>query len=203
MLNCWVQRYKPGCMAKVFKGAGLKVIYTIRKCPLPAIFGKNCSHMPFRIGYGYDTHRLVEGRRLVIGGVEIPHEKGLLGHSDADLLLHAICDALLGAANLRDIGFHFPDTDPRYKGVDSRVLLSDTYALVKEKGYRFINLDSTVVAERPKLNPHIPAMKSVIAALLETEEDNISIKATTHERTGPVGREESMAVHVVLLIGRE
>lgn len=190
-------------MAKVLKYAEPKAIYTIRKCPLPAIFGKNYSHMPFRIGYGYDTHRLVEGRRLVIGGVEIPHEKGLLGHSDADLLLHAICDALLGAANLRDIGFHFPDTDPRYKGVDSRVLLRDTYALVKEKGYRFINLDSTVVAERPKLNPHIPAMKSVIAALLETEEDNISIKATTHERTGPVGREESMAVHVVLLIGRE
>ncbi|TAE54333.1 MAG: 2-C-methyl-D-erythritol 2,4-cyclodiphosphate synthase [Bacteroidetes bacterium] len=159
--------------------------------------------LPFRIGYGYDTHRLVEGRRLVIGGVEIPHEKGLLGHSDADLLLHCICDALLGALNLRDIGFHFPDTDPRYKGVDSQILLRDTYQLVRARGYVIGNIDSTVIAERPKLNPHIPRMQEIIASILETTPENISIKATTHEKTDAAGREESMVAQAVVLIVSE
>ncbi|MDX1906862.1 MAG: 2-C-methyl-D-erythritol 2,4-cyclodiphosphate synthase [Bacteroidia bacterium] len=158
--------------------------------------------LPFRIGYGYDTHRLVAGRKLIIGGIEIPHTKGLLGHSDADLLLHAICDAMLGALNLRDIGFHFPDTDPRYKGVDSRILLADTFQLVKARGYRLGNLDSTVIAEKPKLNPHIPAMQAVVADLLETAPEYISIKATTHEKTDAVGQEESMIAHAVVLLLR-
>ncbi len=155
---------------------------------------------PIRIGFGYDTHRLVADRKLILGGIEIPHSTGLLGHSDADVLLHAICDALLGALNLRDIGFHFPDTNPAYKGADSRVLLRDTYRLVKERGYRLGNLDSTVIAEKPKLNPHIPAMQAVIAELLETTVDNISIKATTHEKTDAVGREESMIAQAVALL---
>lgn len=156
-----------------------------------------------RIGYGYDTHRLVEGRKLIIGGIEIPHITGLLGHSDADVLLHAICDALLGAANLRDIGFHFPDTDPEYKGADSLKLLKATYQLVIKKGYVLGNIDCTVIAERPKLNPHIPAMQATIAEALDTDIDNVSIKATTHERTDAVGREESMIAHAVALVFRK
>jgi 2-C-methyl-D-erythritol 2,4-cyclodiphosphate synthase len=155
---------------------------------------------PFRIGFGYDTHRLVPDRKLILGGVEIAWEKGLLGHSDADVLLHAIADALLGALNLRDIGFHFPDTDPRYKGADSKVLLRDAYALVKAKGYRLGNLDCTIIAEKPKLNPHVPAMQAIIADLLDTGIDAISIKATTHEQTDAVGRGESMIVHAVVLV---
>lgn len=155
---------------------------------------------PFRIGFGYDTHRLVPDRKLILGGVEIAWEKGLLGHSDADVLLHAIADALLGALNLRDIGFHFPDTDPRYKGADSKVLLRDAYALVKAKGYRLGNLDCTIIAEKPKLNPHVPAMQAIIADLLDTDTDAISIKATTHEQTDAVGRGESMIVHAVVLV---
>ncbi|MDP5171873.1 MAG: 2-C-methyl-D-erythritol 2,4-cyclodiphosphate synthase [Bacteroidia bacterium] len=156
--------------------------------------------LPFRIGFGYDTHKLVEGRDLILGGIRIDYERGLLGHSDADVLLHAICDALLGALNLRDIGFHFPDTDPRYHNADSKVLLRDTYALVKAKGYRLGNLDSTVIAEQPKLNPHIPAMQAVIAELLETDVEVISIKATTHEKTDAVGRGESMIAQAVALL---
>lgn len=153
-----------------------------------------------RIGFGYDTHRLVPERRLILGGVEIPFEKGLLGHSDADVLLHAICDALLGALNLRDIGFHFPPSDPAYKDADSKVLLRDAYALVREKGYILGNLDATVIAERPKINPHIPAMQAVIAELLDTSVANISLKATTHEQTDAVGREESMIAQAVALL---
>lgn len=155
---------------------------------------------PFRIGFGYDTHRLVPDRKLILGGVEIAWEKGLLGHSDADVLLHAIADALLGALNLRDIGFHFPDTDPRYKGADSKVLLRDAYALVKARGYHLGNLDCTIIAEKPKLNPHVPAMQAIIADLLDTDTDAISIKATTHEQTDAVGRGESMIVHAVALV---
>jgi 2-C-methyl-D-erythritol 2,4-cyclodiphosphate synthase len=158
--------------------------------------------LPFRIGYGYDTHRLVPGRKLILGGVEIPHETGLLGHSDADLLLHAITDAILGALNLRDIGFHFPDTDPRYQGADSRVFLREAYLMALQRGYALANLDSTLIAERPKLNPHIPAMQAVIAGLLDSPVDLISIKATTHERTDAVGREESMIAHAVVLLMR-
>ncbi|MEL6133420.1 MAG: 2-C-methyl-D-erythritol 2,4-cyclodiphosphate synthase [Bacteroidota bacterium] len=150
-----------------------------------------------RIGYGYDTHRLVAGRKLILGGVEIPHHQGLLGHSDADALLHAICDAMLGALNLRDIGFHFPDTDPRYKNADSRIFLEDAYRLIREKGYVIGNMDATIIAEKPKINPHIPAMQEVISGILETSAENISIKATTHEKTDAVGREESMIAQVV------
>ena len=158
---------------------------------------------PFRIGYGYDTHRLVEGRSLFLGGIRIDHSRGLLGHSDADVLLHAITDALLGAVNLRDIGFHFPDTDPEYHNADSKILLRDAYRRVREKGYVLGNLDCTIIAERPKINPHIPAMQAVISDLLNTEIDNISIKATTHEKTDAVGREESMIAHAVVLVFKD
>lgn len=155
---------------------------------------------PIRIGFGYDTHRLVNGRKLILGGVEIPHEKGLLGHSDADVLLHAICDAMLGALNLRDIGFHFPDTDPRYKNANSRIFLEDANKLVRENGYELGNMDATIIAEKPKINPHIPSMQEVIAGILETATQNISIKATTHEKTDAAGREESMIAHAVVLL---
>ena len=155
-----------------------------------------------RIGQGYDVHRLAEGRKLMLGGVGIPYEKGLLGHSDADVLIHAICDALLGAANLRDIGYHFPDTAPEYKGADSKVLLSRTVDLLAQHGYRVGNVDCTVCAERPKINPHIDAMKAVLAPLLRVDLDAVSLKATTSERMGFVGREEGMGAHAVALIER-
>lgn len=155
---------------------------------------------PIRIGFGYDTHQLTEGRKLILGGVEIPHTKGLLGHSDADVLLHAICDAMLGALNLRDIGFHFPDTDPRYKNADSRIFLEDTYRLVKEKGYVPGNIDCTIIAEKPKINPHVPAMQKIIAEILETSVDNISIKATTNEKMDAPGKEQSMIAQAVVLL---
>ncbi len=154
----------------------------------------------FRIGFGYDTHRLVAGRKLILGGVEIPHKTGLLGHSDADVLLHAICDALLGAANLRDIGFHFADTDAKFKDIDSKILLRESYRLVREKGYVLGNLDATIVAEKPKINPYIPQMQAIIAEILETDIENISLKATTNEQMDAPGREESMVVHAVALI---
>jgi ygbB family len=158
--------------------------------------------MNIRVGYGYDVHRLVEGRDLWLGGVHIEHTLGLLGHSDADVLIHAICDALLGAANLRDIGYHFPDTAPEYKGADSKVLLSRTVDLLAQHGYRVGNVDCTVCAERPKINPHIDAMKAVLAPLLRVDLDAVSLKATTSERMGFVGREEGMAAHAVVLIER-
>lgn len=158
--------------------------------------------MNIRVGYGYDVHRLVEGRDLWLGGVHIEHTLGLLGHSDADVLIHAICDALLGAANLRDIGYHFPDTAPEYKGADSKVLLSRTVDLLAQHGYRVGNVDCTVCVERPKINPHIDAMKAVLAPLLRVDLDAVSIKATTSERMGFVGREEGMAAHAVALIER-
>lgn len=158
--------------------------------------------MNIRVGYGYDVHRLVEGRDLWLGGVHIEHTLGLLGHSDADVLIHAICDALLGAANLRDIGYHFPDTAPEYKGADSKVLLSRTVYLLAQHGYRVGNVDCTVCAERPKINPHIDAMKAVLAPLLRVDLDAVSLKATTSERMGFVGREEGMAAHAVALIER-
>ena len=158
--------------------------------------------MNIRVGYGYDVHRLVEGRDLWLGGVHIEHTLGLLGHSDADVLIHAICDALLGAANLRDIGYHFPDTAPEYKGADSKVLLSRTVDILAQHGYRVGNVDCTVCAERPKINPHIDAMKAVLAPLLRVDLDAVSLKATTSERMGFVGREEGMAAHAVALIER-
>lgn len=156
--------------------------------------------MNIRVGFGFDTHRLVEGRPLILGGKEIAHDKGLLGHSDADALLHAICDALLGAANLRDIGYHFPDTDPRYKGADSKVLLRDTVRLLSEKGYQTGNVDCTIVAEAPKMNPHVPEMQGIIADLLGVDVDHVSIKATRNEQMDAIGRGEGIKVYAVALI---
>lgn len=156
--------------------------------------------MKIRVGQGYDVHRLVEGRALFLGGIEIPHEKGLLGHSDADVLIHAICDALLGAAALRDIGYHFPDNSADFKDIDSKILLKKTVDILAEKGWKAVNVDATVCAERPKINPHIPAMKECLAPLMKLDVDDISIKATTTEKLSFVGREEGMAALAVVLI---
>lgn len=156
--------------------------------------------MKIRIGYGYDVHRLVEGRALWIGGVKIAHTHGLLGHSDADVLIHALCDALLGAANLRDIGYHFPDTDPRYERADSKILLRRTVELLATHRYHVGNVDCTVCAEHPKLNSHVDSMRTVLASILGVTSDAVSIKATTSERMGFVGREEGMSAHAVALI---
>jgi 2-C-methyl-D-erythritol 2,4-cyclodiphosphate synthase len=153
-----------------------------------------------RIGHGFDVHQLVEGRKCIIGGVDIPHEKGLKGHSDADVLLHAICDALLGAAAMGDIGKHFPDTDPRFKGIDSRELLRHVAALIKEKGYVVVNVDATVIAEAPRLAKHIAAMCTNIAADLGVANDCVNVKATTSERLGFTGRGEGIAAEAVCLI---
>lgn len=159
--------------------------------------------MRIRVGFGYDVHILAENRDLWLGGIKIVHEKGLVGHSDADVLLHAICDALLGAANLRDIGFHFPDTAGEYKDIDSKILLKRTLEVISEKGYRVGNIDATICAEKPKINPHIPAMQKVIAEILEINIDDISIKATTSEKVGFVGREEGFTAYAVALIEKE
>ena len=153
-----------------------------------------------RIGEGYDVHRLTEGRRLVLGGVEIPYEKGLLGHSDADALLHALMDAMLGALALGDIGKHFPDTDERYKGIDSRELLRHTAALVRERGWELGNADMTIIAQAPKMAPHIQTMRANIAADLGTDIDNISVKATTEEKLGFTGAGEGIAARAVVLL---
>ncbi len=154
----------------------------------------------FRIGMGYDVHRLVEGRDLWLGGIKIDHSLGLLGHSDADVLLHAVSDALLGAANLRDIGYHFPDTASETEGMDSKIILKKTMELLEEKGYAFGNLDATICAEKPKINPHVEAMRKCIADIIGTDEDNISIKATTTEKLGFTGREEGISAYAVVLI---
>jgi 2-C-methyl-D-erythritol 2,4-cyclodiphosphate synthase len=156
--------------------------------------------MNIRIGLGYDVHPLVEGRDLWLGGVKIPNDKGCDGHSDADVLLHAICDALLGAANLRDIGFHFPNTDPAYKNADSRKLLAGVVKLLKERGYRVGNIDATLSLEAPKINPHITKMQEMIAPILEVAADCVSIKATTNEGMGYVGRGEGVNAWAVALI---
>ena len=153
-----------------------------------------------RVGIGYDVHKFAEGRVLVIGGVKIPYEKGLLGHSDADVLIHAVCDALLGAAAMRDIGFHFPDTAAEYKNIDSKILLRDTVRLIRERGYEIGNIDVTVCAERPKLNPHIPCMQETLAGVMGIEPDDISIKATTTEKLGFTGREEGISAYAVALL---
>ncbi len=155
-----------------------------------------------RIGFGFDVHKLVPNRELWLGGVKIEHELGLLGHSDADVVIHALCDALLGAACLRDIGYHFPDTDPRYKGIDSRKLLREVNRLIREQGYSLGNCDITICAERPKINPHIPAMQEQLAACLECELSQVSIKATTTERLGFTGREEGISAYAVALIDK-
>lgn len=153
-----------------------------------------------RIGHGYDVHRLVEGRKLILGGVEIPYEKGLLGHSDADVLLHALMDALLGAAALGDIGKHFPDNDPRYEGADSVELTRTVSAMIREHGYRIGNVDCTVLAQRPKLAPYIPQMRQTIASALGIELDRVSVKATTEEGLGFTGEGLGIAVHAVALL---
>ena len=156
--------------------------------------------MKFRVGHGYDVHKLVEARKLIIGGVEIPHYKGLLGHSDADVLAHAICDALLGAAALGDIGKHFPDNDDRYKDVDSLVLLEKVCELIRNKGYEISNVDSTILAQAPKLRPYIDEMRSKLAKAMKLDIDELSVKATTEERLGFTGREEGIAAHAVVLL---
>ena len=160
------------------------------------------SPLNIRVGFGFDVHRLVEGRALWMGGIKIDHHLGLLGHSDADVLIHAICDALLGAANMRDIGYHFPDTSEDTLNIDSKVLLKKTLDLIATKGYRLGNIDATICAERPKMNPHIPAMKRCLAEILRTDEDNISIKATTTERLGFTGREEGISAYATVLIAK-
>ena len=153
-----------------------------------------------RIGHGYDVHRLVEGRDLILGGVKIPYEKGLLGHSDADVLLHAVSDALLGAAGLGDIGRHFPDTDPQYKGADSLELLRKVYRKISEKGYKVGNIDVTMIAQRPKLKDYIPQMQANIAAAVGTAPDRVNVKATTEEKLGFTGTGEGMSCHAVCLL---
>lgn len=159
--------------------------------------------MSFRIGLGYDVHPFEEGREFILGGVKIESKKGLKGHSDADVLLHSITDALLGSLALGDIGTHFPDTDPDYKGADSSVLLQKSYQLVKDRGYVLLNTDVTVVAENPKLNPHIHKIRKRVAEILSCSETQISIKATTSEKMGFVGREEGVAVHAIVLVGEK
>lgn len=158
--------------------------------------------MKFRVGFGYDVHRLVVDRALWLGGIKIDYDKGLLGHSDADVLIHAICDALLGAANMRDIGYHFPDTSDDTLDIDSKILLKKTISLIQEKGYTLGNIDATVCAERPKLNPHIPQMQKCLADVIGTDIDNISIKATTTEKLGFTGREEGISAYATVLIER-
>lgn len=156
--------------------------------------------MKVRVGFGYDVHRLVEDRELWLGGIKLEHTKGLLGHSDADVLIHALCDALLGAANMRDIGYHFPDTSSDFKGIDSKILLARTMELIRAKGYEFGNADITVAAEKPKLNPHIETMKQCLAQVMAVDVEDISIKATTTEKLGFTGRQEGIAAYATVLI---
>ena len=159
--------------------------------------------MRIRVGYGYDVHRLVPGRDLWIGGVKIVHELGLLGHSDADVLIHAICDALLGAANMRDIGYHFPDNVEEFHNIDSKILLRKTVELISGKGYRIGNIDATICAQRPKLSPHIDTIRQVMAQVMGIDVDDISVKATTEERLGFTGREEGISASAVALIAKD
>lgn len=158
--------------------------------------------MKIRTGFGFDVHRLVEGRDLWLGGIKIEHTMGLLGHSDADVLIHAICDALLGAANMRDIGYHFPDTAGEFENIDSKILLKKTVALIATKGYTIGNIDATVCAERPKLRNHIPQMQQVLAEVMGIDADDVSIKATTTEKLGFTGREEGISAYAVVLISK-
>lgn len=159
--------------------------------------------MNIRIGMGYDVHKLVLDRDLWLGGIKIPHTHGLLGHSDADVLIHSICDALLGAANLRDIGFHFPDTKNEFHNIDSKILLHKTCELIKENGWEIVNIDSTICAESPKINPHIELMKKTLAATMNISEENVSIKATTTEKMGFVGRKEGISAYAVVLLSKQ
>lgn len=156
-----------------------------------------------RTGLGFDVHKLVEGRDLWLCGIKIPHNLGLLGHSDADVAIHALCDALLGAAALRDIGFHFPDSDPQYKGIDSKILLAKTVELLREKGFEIGNVDITICAEAPKINPHIPAMQTQLAQIMNVPEEDVSIKATTTEKLGFTGRKEGISAYATALIFKQ
>jgi 2-C-methyl-D-erythritol 2,4-cyclodiphosphate synthase len=156
--------------------------------------------MNFRIGYGYDVHQLSEGEKLFIGGINIPHTKGCVAHSDGDVLIHAICDALLGAAALRDIGYHFPDNQPEYKNIDSKILLKKTIELLRKSSYSIVNIDSTICLHKPKIQNYIPEMINTLAEVIGTQAENISVKATTTEKLGFVGREEGIAAHAVVLI---
>ncbi len=156
--------------------------------------------MKIRVGFGFDVHQLREGDDFWLGGIKIPHSKGAVGHSDADVLIHVICDALLGAANLRDIGFHFPDTSQDYKNIDSKLLLKDVIKLITDKGFNIGNIDTTICLQQPKINPHIPEMKRVLALVMNISEEDISIKATTTEKLGYVGREEGVSAYCVALI---
>jgi 2-C-methyl-D-erythritol 2,4-cyclodiphosphate synthase len=156
-----------------------------------------------RIGFGFDIHRLEDGDLLALGGVKIPSSKSAVAHSDGDVLIHAICDALLGAANLRDIGNQFPDTDMAFKGIDSKLLLEKTMKLVREKGYEIGNIDATICLEKPRINPHVDAMKAALAKAMNIETDSISIKATTNERLGYIGREEGVTAYAVVLLYKE
>ena len=159
--------------------------------------------MKIRVGFGFDVHQLVAGRELWLGSVRLEHEKGLLGHSDADVLIHAICDALLGAANMRDIGYHFPDTAGEFKNIDSKILLKKTVELIGDRGYSVGNIDATICAERPKLKANIPAMQQTLSAVMGIDEDDISIKATTTEKLGFTGREEGISAYATVLIMKE
>jgi 2-C-methyl-D-erythritol 2,4-cyclodiphosphate synthase len=156
--------------------------------------------MSFRIGFGVDFHQLGEGRKLMIGGVHVPHAKGCIGHSDADVLLHAICDAMLGAACLGDIGVHFPDTDNKYKNIDSKILLKETYNLITNAGYAIVNIDSSICLQEPKIKPFVLKIQQTIAAILSVKENDVSIKATTTERMGFVGREEGVVAYATVLL---
>ena len=159
--------------------------------------------MSFRIGHGYDVHKLEDGRELFIGGIKIPHTKGCIAHSDGDALIHAICDDLLGAVALRDIGYHFPDTNQDFKNIDSKILLQKTLNLVLSKGYSLVNIDSTVCLQKPKIQDYIPEITKTLASVLNTNQDNISVKATTTEKLGFVGREEGISAHAVVLIQKQ
>ena len=156
--------------------------------------------MKIRVGFGYDVHQLVEGRDFWLGGIKLDYHKGGLGHSDADVLIHAICDAILGAANLRDIGYHFSDKDPKYKDIDSKILLRDTCTLMREKGYEISNVDATVALELPKVNPHVDQMRAVLSEAMNVDVDDISIKATTNEKLGYVGSENGVNAYAVALL---
>lgn len=158
--------------------------------------------MDIRVGFGVDVHRLEKGYDLWIGGIQLESKKGAVGHSDADVLLHAICDALLGAANLRDIGYHFSDTDPKYKGIDSKILLTEVFKLLQDKGFSVGNLDCTVVLEKPKVNPHIEKMQSVIAEILQIDAERVSLKATTHEKVDSFGNEDAIKAYATVLISK-
>ncbi len=156
--------------------------------------------MKIRVGFGYDVHKLEEGKDFWLGGIKVPHTHGAVGHSDADVLIHVICDALLGAANMRDIGYHFSDQDPQFKGIDSKILLKDVVKLITDKGFSIGNIDATICLQRPKINPHVPAMKTCLAGVMGVDEEDVSIKATTTEKLGFVGKEEGVAAFATVLI---